>query len=101
MLLLDENRRILSAKIALGGLTVNPYRAELAENVLIGEVADNESVLRAAAQMASAEHPWPARTDLHATAAFRTKTAVVTILRALKAARSRCSWQKGVSLEGD
>jgi CO/xanthine dehydrogenase FAD-binding subunit len=100
-LLLDENRRIHMARIAIGGLTANPFRAQLAENALIGEVADHESVLRAAAQMASAEHPWPARTDLHATAAFRTKTAVVTILRALKDARSRCSRHKGVSLERD
>ena len=98
-LLLDENRRILSARIAIGGLTANPYRAQLAESALIGEVADNDSVLRAAAQMASAERPWPARTDLHATAAFRSKTAIAAIARALRDARSRCTGQKGVSLE--
>jgi carbon-monoxide dehydrogenase medium subunit len=98
-LLLDEDRRVRSAKIAIGGLTANPYRAQLAEKSLIGEVADNDSHLRAAAQMASAEHPWPARTDLHATAAFRSKTAVVAIMRALKDARSRCIGQKGVLLE--
>ncbi len=97
-LLLDEDRRVRSAKISIGGLTANPYRAQLAENTLIGESADNDSVLRAAAEMASAEHPWPARTDLHATAAFRSKTAVVAIARALKDARSRCIGQKGVSL---
>jgi carbon-monoxide dehydrogenase medium subunit len=98
-LLLDKNRRIQSAKIAIGGLTANPYRAQLAEKALLGEVADNDSVLRAAAQIASAEHPWPARTDLHATAAFRSKTAVAAVVRALKDARTRCSRQKGVSLE--
>ncbi len=98
-LLLDEDRRVRSAKIAIGGLTANPYRAVLAEKALIGEMADNDSVLLAAAQMASAEHPWPARTDLHATAAFRSKTAVVAVARALKDARSRCIGQKGLPLE--
>lgn len=98
-LLLDEDRCVRSAKIAIGGLTANPFRAQLAEKALIGESADNDSVLHAAAQMASAEHPWPARTDLHATAAFRSKTAVVAVARALKDARSRCSAQEGISLE--
>jgi carbon-monoxide dehydrogenase medium subunit len=98
-LLLDDDRRVRSARIAIGGLNANPYRAVLAEKALIGESPGNDSVLRAAAQMAYAEHPWPARTDLHATAAFRSKTAVVAIARALKDARSRCTGQKGVSFE--
>jgi len=36
-LLLDENGRIRTARIALGGLTANPYRAVRAEKGLIGE----------------------------------------------------------------
>jgi carbon-monoxide dehydrogenase medium subunit len=98
-LMVDEDRRVRSAKIAIGGLNANPYRAVLAEKALIGEIADNDSVLRAAAQMAFVEHPWPARTDLHATGAFRSKAAVVAIMRALQDARSRCTGQKGVSFE--
>jgi carbon-monoxide dehydrogenase medium subunit len=94
-LLLNENGRIVSAKIAMGGLTANPYRADRAERALIGEAADNDSVLRDAAQAVVTERPWPARTDLHATAAFRSKTAVAAIVRALKDARSRCSRQTG------
>jgi CO/xanthine dehydrogenase FAD-binding subunit len=97
MLLLDENRRILSAKIAIGGLNANPYRADRAEKVLIGEFAEDDSVLCDAAQIGAAERPWPARTDLHATAAFRLKTAVAAVVRALRDARSRCSRQTGGS----
>lgn len=94
-LLLENDGRIRSAKIAIGGLTANPYRADGAEKALIGEWARNDSVLRDAAQIAAVERPWLARTDLHATAAFRSKTAVAAVLRALKAARSRCSLPKG------
>jgi aerobic carbon-monoxide dehydrogenase medium subunit len=98
-LLLDDNRRIRSATIAIGGLTANPYRADRAEKALIGEVADHDLVLCDVAQIATAEHPWSARTDLHATAAFRLKTAVAAVARALRDARSRCSRQTGVSHE--
>jgi carbon-monoxide dehydrogenase medium subunit len=93
-LTVGENGRIRSARIAVGGLTANPYRAVLAENALVGERADNESAIRAAAQAAAAERPWPARTDLHATAAFREKAAVAAISRALTSARIRSSGNK-------
>ena len=94
-LLLDQDRQILSAKIAIGGLTSNPYRADRAEKALIGQTALDDASLRDAAQVAAAECPWPARTDLHATAAFRSKTAVTAVVRALKEARSRCSLPEG------
>jgi CO/xanthine dehydrogenase FAD-binding subunit len=96
-LLLEENGRIRSARIAVGGLTTNPYRAERAEKALIGEVAGDDSLIRDAAQLASAERSWPARTDLHATGPFRAKAAVTAIARALKDARGRCSRQTGVT----
>jgi carbon-monoxide dehydrogenase medium subunit len=90
-LLLDENGRVRSARIALGGLTSNPYRARSAENGLVGEAAKNDSVFSDAAHMAAEERPWSARSDLHASAEFRSKVAVVAVSRALEAARSRCS----------
>jgi len=93
-LLLEESGRVRSARIAIGGLTANPYRAGRAEMSLIGEIADQDSLIRDAAQIASAERPWPARTDLHATGAFRAKAAVAAVARALRNARSRCSRQK-------
>src|SRR6202044_1402880 len=83
-LLLDEGGRIRAARIALGGLTASPYRAERAEEALLGESASNESLFRDAAHQASEERPWPARTDLHATAAFRSKAAVAAVVRALR-----------------
>jgi carbon-monoxide dehydrogenase medium subunit len=94
---LDENGRIHSVRISVGGLTANPYRAARAEQALIGESADGLSLLRDAAQIASAERPWPARADLHATGAFRAKAAVAAVARALSDARARCSRQTGVT----
>jgi aerobic carbon-monoxide dehydrogenase medium subunit len=96
-LLLEENGRIRSVRIALGGLTANPYRADRAEKVLIGETPDHDSLIRDAAQIASEERRWPARTDLHATGAFRSKAAVAVVARALRDARGRCSRQTGVT----
>lgn len=90
-LLLDENGHVRSARIALGGLTANPYRARSAEKGLVGEAAKNDSVFRDAAHMAARERPWSARSDLHASAGFRSKVAVVAVSRALETARSRCT----------
>jgi CO/xanthine dehydrogenase FAD-binding subunit len=94
---LEESGRIRSVRIAVGGLTANPYRADRAEKLLIGETADHDSLIRDAAQIASEERRWPARTDLHATGAFRSKAAVAVVARALKDARGRCCRQGGVT----
>jgi carbon-monoxide dehydrogenase medium subunit len=94
---LEESGRIRSARIALGGLTASPYRADRAEKSLAGENAGDVSRVRDAAQIASAERPWPARTDLHATGAFRAKAAVTAVVRALTEARERCSRQTGAT----
>jgi carbon-monoxide dehydrogenase medium subunit len=96
-LLLEEDGQIRSARIAVGGLTTNPYRADRAEKTLIGETANHDSLIRDAAQVAAAERPWPARADLHATGAFRAKAAVAAVARALTDARGRCSRQSGVA----
>jgi CO/xanthine dehydrogenase FAD-binding subunit len=93
-LLVGDDGRIQTARIALGGLTSNPFRAVRAENSLIGEPADSYQMIRDAAETASAERPWPARSDLHATAAFRAKAAIAAVARALSDARTRCSWKK-------
>jgi carbon-monoxide dehydrogenase medium subunit len=97
-LLLEENGCIRSVRISVGGLTANPYRAGRTERSLIGQSADQNSLFRDAAHIASEERPWPARTDLHATSAFRSKVAVAVVARALEDARSRCSRQTGVAL---
>ena len=75
-LALDEDGRVRSVRIAIGGLTASPYRAHRAEKALLGRSATAIPLIRDGAHMASAERPWPARTDLHATGAFREKAAV-------------------------
>ncbi|HUA00217.1 MAG TPA: FAD binding domain-containing protein [Candidatus Aquilonibacter sp.] len=90
-LVADDNSRIRSARIAVGGLTASPYRAHRAEEALIGEKLDRDSLIDVAARLASEERPWPARTDLHATAAFRSKAAVPAVARAVADARLRCT----------
>jgi CO/xanthine dehydrogenase FAD-binding subunit len=91
----DANGRIGSATIAIGGLTVSPYRAKRAEEALIGATAGEDAAIADAVQMASRERPWPARTDLHANAAFRSKAAVAAVHRALQDARARCCLPSG------
>jgi 2-furoyl-CoA dehydrogenase FAD binding subunit len=93
-LLLDQDGCIRSARIAVGGLNSNPYRAERAEKMLKGEAASRDSVIREAARVAAEECPWPARTDLHATGAFRAKAAVAVLVRSLMEARGRCSLRR-------
>ena len=96
-LLLEENGCIRSVRISVGGLTANPYRADRTEKSLIGQSADQNSLFRDAAHIASEERPWPARTDLHATSVFRSKVAVAAVARALRDARTRCFRQTGVT----
>jgi CO/xanthine dehydrogenase FAD-binding subunit len=94
-LLLEQDGRIRSARIAIGGLTASPYRADRAERALVGAAVADDAVIRDAAHLASEERFWPARTDLHATAAFRSKAAVAAVARALTDARARCSTHGG------
>ncbi len=98
-MIVDEKGFIKSVTIAIGGLTANPYRAEQAEKALMGESANADLVLCDAAQIVATERPWPAHTDLHATADFRSKTAVPAVARALRDARLRCSRQTRASYE--
>jgi CO/xanthine dehydrogenase FAD-binding subunit len=92
---LEVNGLIRSARIAIGGLTASPYRADRAEKALIGQSATDNSLIQEAAHLATDERPWPARTDLHATGDFRSKAAIAAVARALRAARSRCSTNAG------
>jgi carbon-monoxide dehydrogenase medium subunit len=94
---LKEDGSIRSARISIGGLTSNPYRADRAEKALMGEAAGRDRLFREAAEIAASERPWPARTDLHATAAFRCKAAVTAIARALTDARARCPEYAGAT----
>jgi CO/xanthine dehydrogenase FAD-binding subunit len=94
-LLIDETAHIKSARIAVGGLTASPYRAHRAEKALTGETLDRDSLFNEAARVAADERPWAARTDLHATGAFRSKAAVAAIARALGDAGLRCSRHVG------
>lgn len=94
-LVADDGALIQSARIAIGGLTASPYRAQRAEKALIGETLDRHFLIDDVARLASEERPWPARTDLHATAAFRSKAAVAAVARALADARRRCSKHLG------
>lgn len=96
-LLPGENGRIGSVRIAIGGLTAAPYRAYRAEKALLGGYGDLDSAFREAAHIAADERPWPARTDLHATGAFREKAAVGAVSRALRDAQARCSGHTGVT----
>jgi CO/xanthine dehydrogenase FAD-binding subunit len=96
-LLLEESGHVRSARIALGGLTASPYRARRAEEVLLEPGRDLDSAILHAAHLAPVERPWPARTDLHATAAFREKAAVVVVARALRDAQARCPARTGVT----
>jgi carbon-monoxide dehydrogenase medium subunit len=95
-LALDKSGRVHSARIAIGGLTASPYRARRAEKALLAANGDIESAIRDAAHMAPSERPWPSRTDLHATAAFREKAAVAAVARALRDAHARCSGHTGL-----
>lgn len=88
---IGQDGKVQSARIAIGGLTASPYRAARAEKALVAEDASRDGLIREAAEMASAERPWPARADLHATAAFRSKAAVAAVARALNNALKRRS----------
>ena len=90
-LVVDQNGRVDWVTIAIGGLTANPFRAGRAEKALLGEAIADDAIISDAARIASGERPWPARTDLHATGAFRSKAAVAAVIRALTDARDRCS----------
>ena len=94
-LLVGGDSRIRSARIAIGGLTASPYRAYGAEKALVGENVNRESLFEEASRVASEERPWPARSDLHATDAFRSKAAIAAVARALADARRRCSKSPG------
>lgn len=79
--------QITSARIAVGGVTVNPVRASAAEAALVGQPATEASVAAAAAQVAAAL-PNPLG-DVYASGEYRTHLATVIAKRALLKALER------------
>ena len=85
-LLLDAERRVQDASIALGGVGSRPHRASQAETLLRGERAGEALWRAAAAQAARAIAPG---SDIHASAAYRKDVAAVLVERALRSAAAR------------
>jgi carbon-monoxide dehydrogenase medium subunit len=81
--------QIQSASLGLGGLTASPYRSAQAEALLAGQNIANDEALTSAAAMAVKERPWASRSDLHASAEYREKVAVIAGRNALLSARQR------------
>jgi len=78
---LDQKRYVREARIALGAFAQKPFRAEAAENMLVGCRLD-ETAFDSLAGLAVESNP--ARTDLLAGADYRKKLARVLIARALR-----------------
>jgi len=79
-----------SARIGIGGLTPNPYRARSAEASLMGTSRDDfEEAFLAAAATAVSERPWPSRDDIHATGIYRETITRKTVRDALAVAAAR------------
>lgn len=87
-----RNEKIVAARIGIGGLTQNPYRAAAAEAALIGAGSnDFNAAFADAAAMAVKERPWPSRADLHATSRYCEAVAHKAVRDALAAAVRRVS----------
>lgn len=80
---LDDDRRVLDARIALAGVDMVPLRARSAEALLMGEVAGADLWKAAAAAAKVGLQP---SSDIHATGAYRSHVAGVLAARALAAA---------------
>ncbi len=86
LLTLDAAGTIAEARIALGGVGPTPIRARAAEQLLIGELP-NEQMFRAAA--AALEPALDPQEDIHASSDYRRHLASVLVRRALTTAASR------------
>jgi carbon-monoxide dehydrogenase medium subunit len=83
---LDGDRRIVFARVALGGVGPAPLRAEAAEAALLGERPGDE-VFRRAAELATPVVDPPS--DIHASSGYRRQLAGVLVRRALVVAARR------------
>lgn len=72
LLTLDGSGRCQRARIALGGVGPTPIRARAAEEALVGQAPTGAALDEAATRAAAATSP---PSDVHASAAFRTKLA--------------------------
>ena len=80
--------KIAMARIGVTGLSNVSYRATAAEKALEGKAGSASEILNAAALVAEGVQ---ANSDLHASAEYRKRMAVVYATRALMAALTRCS----------
>lgn len=81
-------RRIAHARIALFGCGPTPLRAAAAERLLAGQAPTPAAIEAAAREAADALRP---ESDLHASAAYRTRVACTLVARALSAAVERAT----------
>jgi CO/xanthine dehydrogenase FAD-binding subunit len=92
VLALDANGRCTDVRLSLCGVAPTPIRATAAERVLDGEAVSPDSIEAAAEQVASEVDP---TSDVHGSAEYRRKMAVVMSGRALRAAAARA--QRGAA----
>ncbi len=83
---LDENGRCSRARVALCGVGPTPLRATETEALLEGALPDAPTLAAAAERAALSVDP---QTDIHGTAAYRRKMAIVMTGRAVELAASR------------
>ena len=83
---LDEGGRCTRARIALCGVGAGPIRAHGVEEALQGEAPDGEALVAAARRVSDEIDP---PSDIHGSAAYRRKMAVVMTRRAVKLATER------------
>lgn len=83
---LDENGRCDGVRIALCGVGATPLRATQAETLLVGALPDAVTVATAAEHAAADVDP---QTDVHGSAAYRRKMAIVMTGRAVELAVAR------------
>jgi carbon-monoxide dehydrogenase medium subunit len=86
MVYLDGDGRLASVAVGVCGVSDTPVRASAVERALVGEAPAEETIARAAQEIA------PSLTsgdDLHATHAYRRHLACVVVRRAITAAVAR------------
>lgn len=84
---LDEDRRVRSARICLGGVAERPHRPEEAEQYLAGLRVDDPTVAREAGRLAAGGLTPPS--DVHASDRYRQEAAAVLVARAVTDAATR------------
>lgn len=86
--LLDSERKIQEARIALGSVAPTPFRAKQTEKALLGQVAGEAVFVKAGEQASGEVVPI---TDVRSTAEYRKQVAGVLVRRTLLAAAEQAS----------